>query len=248
MSINNIDKIMSYIKPVSVAHCNHLFLNESLFYQDACAVCGKCCIHEDLIFLPFEVENMKSIINGDVKIDNSIHLGGSVNNITELFESLQETYVEVNGSMYVLYRSKLPYRTYHFEDRGTLNRCHWDIPVGDGKLGCGIHLVSSLTCKFPHVRLNYRKDSKTTYIGLMQYGRNWALKCPIKFNTVFGIENVTNRIEKFALLKKYCDYFHIDNYCDKIISALQQVNTDSDIKNVCNIDLIHTNLTVARLF
>ena len=28
MSINNIDKIMSYISPVSVSDCDHLYLNE----------------------------------------------------------------------------------------------------------------------------------------------------------------------------------------------------------------------------
>ena len=241
MSVNNVDKIMSYVNPVSVSECDHLIINESVFYKDGCNVCGKCCIHEDLIFLPFEVDNMKKIIDGEIKIDDTEHLGGTVQNIIELVESLTPVNVDVHGRDKLLYKSKLPYNTYHFEDRGTLNRCHWDIPVGDGKLGCGIHLVSSLTCKFPHIRLNYRKDKKTTHIGLMQYGRNWALKCPIMFDTTFHKSTVQNVINKFELLSKYCDYFEVDNYCHNIINILSLVESEADIKKVCGFDILNKN-------
>ena len=63
MSINNVDKILSYVYPVSVDKCRHLVLNQSLFYVDGCAVCGRCCVHEDLIFLPFEVQEMNDILS-----------------------------------------------------------------------------------------------------------------------------------------------------------------------------------------
>lgn len=246
MSINNVDKILSYIKPISVDGCKHLIVNESLFYKDSCDVCGKCCIHEDLIFLPFEVDNMKSIIDNDIKIGKE-HLGGTVQNIAELVDSLVPMNVDVNGKNKLLYKSRLPYNTYYFEDRGTLNRCHWDIPVAPGKLGCGIHLVSSLTCKFPHVRFNYSKDRKTTHIGLMQYGRNWALKCPIIFDKTFYPETVCSVIGKFELLQKYCEYFEVDNHCQLIIDTLVTVKAEQDIKRVSGKDLLQ-NRPDKRLF
>lgn len=246
MSINNVDKILSYVHPISAEGCEHLFINESLFYKDGCNVCGKCCIHEDLIFLPFEVDNMKSIISNNTEIGKE-HLGGNIQNIVELVNSLVPVSVNVYGKDKVLYRSKLPYNTYYFEDRGTLNRCHWDIPVAPGKLGCGIHLVSSLTCKFPHVRFNYSKDRKTTHIGLMQYGRNWALKCPIVFDKTFYPETVKNILDKFELLKKYCEYFEVDNYCQFIIDVVSSVKTESDIEDITAKDLLQINHS-KRLF
>lgn len=247
MSVNNVDKILSYIYPVSVDRCDHLILNKSLFNVDGCNVCGKCCIHEDLIFLPFEVDRMNKLLINNVKLDATAHLGASLDNIRELVESLQEIVIEVQGKSFVLYKSKLPYRTYYFDDRGTLNRCHWDIPVADNKLGCGIHQVSSLTCKFPHVRFNYDKKRKTTHIGLMQYGRNWALKCPIKFIDEFRYDTVKTLIVKFELLAKYCEYFQIDNYCDVVIDKLQSVRTAIDVDKICGKDILIKPSTM-RLF
>ena len=246
MSVNNVAKIMTYVNPISVYGCEHLVINETTFYKDSCVVCGKCCIHEDLIFLPFEVDNMHDIISGKVKIGKE-HLGGTVDNIKELVESLVPINVDVYGKDKLLYKSRLPYNTYEFADRGVLNRCHWDIPVGDGKLGCGIHLVSSLTCKFPHIRFNYRADKKTTHIGLMQYGRNWALKCPIVFDKTFYPETVQNVISKFELLSKYCDYFEVENHCQLIIDTLSMVKTEEDIQKVTGKDILNQQKS-RRLF
>lgn len=237
MSVNNVDKIMSYIIPISKDGCTKLVLNETIFYKDNCAVCGRCCIHEDLVFLPFEVDYLKSCIDAEA-IDGIVHLGNNLENAKELYNSLVKFNINVNGKSYELYKSKLPYNTYDFTDRGILNRCHWCIPVGDKMLGCGIHQFSSLTCKFPHIRLNYLKQTKTTHIGLMQYGRNWALKCPVQFKKEFDIKTVELLIQKFELLKKYCDYFEIDNYCDLVIEKLKKVNEVHDIMSVCGFNLI----------
>lgn len=238
MSVNNVEKIMSYIKPISKEYCNSLILNETLFWKDGCEVCGKCCIHEDLVFLPFEVEYIKTCIDNN-KIDEIEHLGNSLENAKELYNSLEKFSININNKEYDLYKSRLPYNTYYFEDRGTLKRCHWDIPIDSNKLGCGIHQFSSLTCKFPHIRLNYLKKSKSTYIGLIQYGRNWALKCPVNFKPEFSINTVNILINKFELLKKYCAYFEIENYCDNILEKLYMVHTPEDIKKVCGYNILN---------
>lgn len=181
---------------------------------------------------------MNRILATDIELDTSVHLGANLDNIRELVNSLKEITVDVNGKSFILYKSKLPYKTYYFEDRGTLNRCHWNIPVSQDKLGCGIHQVSSLTCKFPHVRFNYSKERKTTHIGLMQYGRNWALKCPIKFVDEFRKETVEKLIVKFELLAKYCDYFQVDNYCKNVLDKLYSVDTSIDVDKVCGKDIL----------
>lgn len=243
----NIEKTLNaYIKPVSKEHCKHLFLNESVFYKDGCAMCSKCCSYWDLIFLPFEVDNMKSILDLDTSISKE-HLGNTVDNIKELYDSLYEVKVPFNGKDRVLYKSRLPYNIYHYEDRGDLKRCHWVVPIDDTRKGCAIHQVRALTCIFPHIRLNYNNSRKTTHIGLMQYGRNWALKCPVEFDKTFYPETVQNVINKFKLLQTYCDYFEEDNYCQKIIDTLSSVQTEKDIEKVCGFDLLH-NENIRRLF
>lgn len=192
---------------------------------------------------------MQDILSNKVVLDATEHLGNSVLNIQELVNSLVPITVDVRGKEKTLYKSKLPYNTYYFEDRGTLNRCHWDIPVGNNLLGCGIHQVSSLTCKFPHIRFIYNKKTKSTHIGLMQYGRNWALKCPVIFDKTFYPDTVKNVIDKFKLLQKYCEYFEIDNYCQIIIDVLSLVVTDADIERVCGKNLlIQNDVHVKRLF
>lgn len=251
MSINNVDKILSYIYPVAIEdisfrgkifpRINHVYLSKSLFYKDSCNICGKCCIAETNVFLPFEVDRMIDIINGVEKIDNVTHKTNNkgLEYIKELKDSLVSFNTEVNGKRFVLYSSKLEPNVYEFPDRGRLVRCHWDLPAGDGLLGCGIHQVSSLTCQMPHVRFLYRKDLRTTHIGMMQYGRNWALKCPIEFDSTFYKESVDNLLHKFNLLEQYCDYFEIKTVVPKIIHVLESVNSASDISKICGIDLVN---------
>ena len=255
MSVNNIIKTLMYIYPISKQTItygkdkwepvNAIYLRESLFCKDECLVCGKCCIAEDNIFLPFEVENMYNELR-DKDIDTSIHKlnGKGYSNIEELIESLEPFYVNLNGKEFKLFKSSLPSNVYTFEDRGTLKRCHWDLPTEDGRLGCGIHPVSSLTCKMPHIRFFYNSKKLSTSIGHSQYGRNWAMKCPATVSkTEFDESAVLTAINNFRLLKKYCEYFQIDTYCDEILERLCLVRDkgESVISNICDRDIVHSS-------
>ena len=235
MSINNVDKILSYIYPITkqTIRCNgktydpikHLYLRKSLFCEDECLICGKCCIAEDNIFLPFEVENMYDTLRFK-DIDTDVHKvnGKGYDNIKELIESLVPTYVTINSSEYKLFKSSLPPNEYTFADRGTLKRCHWDLPTEDGRLGCGIHTVSSLTCKMPHIRFFHNSKTMSTSIGHSQYGRNWALKCPAVLSKVeFSEAALDTAIANFMLLNEYCKYFNIETWSDEILTALANV-------------------------
>ena len=259
MSTNNVDKILSYIYPVTLEEIRfkknifpaikHLYLSQSLFYKDFCNICGKCCIAETNVFLPFEVDRMDNILAGIEAVDNVTHKTNNqgLENIQHLRNSLKPLSVEINNKDFLLYSSKLTPNIYTFLDRGTLKRCHWNLPTGDGRLGCGIHQVSSLTCQMPHVRFLYRRDKLTTYVGTMQYGRNWALKCSVKFDEEFSTQSVNELLWKFDLLDKYCRYFKIKTIVPKIISILESVNSVADVDGVCGIDLVNCAST-KRLF
>lgn len=258
MSVNNVEKILSYIYPITkeeIRFNGKLFpkietlkLNKSLFYTDSCYICGKCCISEANVFLPFEVDRMDDIINGLEDIDNITHKTNNrgLENIKELRQSLKPINVNVNDKDILLFSSKLEPNTYEFADRGILKRCHWDLPTEDGGLGCGIHQVSSLTCKMPHIRFLYRKDIKSTYIGIMQYGRNWAMKCPAKFSSIFSFEHLNELLWKFDMLELYCKYFGIDTYAGDILKLLEGITSEEDVDKICGVN-IATNF-MRRLF
>lgn len=252
MSVNNMIKILSYIYPISKQNIQyqkfkfspveHLYLRSTLFCKDECLICGKCCIAEENVYLPFEVEDMYECIRAK-DIDTDVHKvnGKGYSNIEELIESLQPFYVTINDTEFKMFKSSLPPNIYTFEDRGTLKRCHWDLPTEDGRLGCGIHTVSSLTCKMPHIRFFFNSKTNSTSIGHSQYGRNWAMKCPANISkTEFSEASLDTAICNFKLLRKYCEYFKIDTWCDRIIELLEYVkeNGYEYVDAVCDRDIV----------
>lgn len=235
MSVNNVLKTLMYIYPITKdtieyngqiwEPVNEIYLRESLFCKDECLVCGKCCIAEDNLYLPFEVDRMHEVL-AEKNIDTTVHKlnGKGYDNIKELIDSLEPVTVKINGKEFTLYKSKTEPNIYEFADRGVLKRCHWDLPTEDGRLGCGIHPVSALTCRMPHVRFFYNHARRSTSIGHSQYGRNWALKCPAKVSkTEFSISTLDTVIANFELLKKYCAYFEINTWCNEILNCLYSV-------------------------
>lgn len=252
MSVNNIIKTLMYIYPITKQQIiykddvwepvSSIFLRESLFCKDECLICGKCCIAEDNLFLPFEVEKMKQILNTrDIDTDTHKLNGKGYSNIEELLSTLEPIIVQINHTDFMLYKSKTTPNIYEFADRGILKRCHWDLPTEDGRLGCGIHPVSSLTCRMPHIRFFYNRERKSTSICHSQYGRNWALKCPANVSkTEFSFDTLDTVISNFELLAKYCDYFEIDTWCKEILGLLYQVRKEgpSAVSNICNKNIV----------
>ena len=255
MSVNNILKTLMYIYPITKQTIkykdnvwepvNAIYLRESLFCKDECLVCSRCCISEDNLFLPFEVDNMREILKAK-DIDTNTHRlnGKGYSNIEELLNTLEPTSVRVNDKEFILYRSKTEPNVYEFADRGVLKRCHWSMPTEDNRLGCGIHPVSALTCKMPHIRFFYNYKKRSTSIGHSQFGRNWALKCPAGVSkTEFSMSTLDTVISNFELLLQYCNYFEIDTYCPEILNCLYLVQNEgiSAMQEVCNKNLVSHN-------
>lgn len=252
MSVNNILKTFMYIYPITKQRIDFngntwdpiksIYLRESLFCKDECLVCGRCCIYEPNIFLPFEVDSIKDVLISKT-IDTTTHKlnGRGYSNLTELLDSLVEFSVVINNKHYVLYKSQLPKKVYTIPDRGTIERCHWLLPTEDNRLGCGIHSVESLTCRMPHIRFFYNKEKLSTSIGHSNYGRNWALKCPSNVSkTNFSLDTLNTVISNFSLLDKYCKYFDIETYCPEILNYLHRVKKNGIIEmhNICDKNII----------
>ena len=252
MSVNNAIKILTYIYPITKQPISYLgniwnpvssiCLRETLFCKDECLVCGRCCIPENNVFLPFEVDNMREIIKNK-SIDTTFHKlnGKGYENIEQLLNSLQPSSLVINEKPFSVFVSSLPCTTYTINDRGLLKRCHWLLPTEDNRLGCGIHPVSSITCRMPHIRFFYNRDRLSTTIGHSQYGRNWALKCPAQVSkTEFSFDALNTSISNFELLQRYCDYFNIDTWCSEILDLLYFVKREgpSVIKQVCDKNIV----------
>ena len=252
MSVNNIIKTLTYIYPISKQCITYnmqkwepvtsIVLRESLFCKDECLVCSRCCIPENNIFLPFEVDNMYETLNLK-DIDTRVHKlnGKGYKNIEELLSALKSDTVCVNDKEYKIFSCSLPHKTYYFVDRGILKRCHWSLPTEDGRLGCGIHSVEALTCRMPHIRFFYNKEKRATSISHSAYGRNWALKCPAQISkTEFSVDTVNTVISNFELLNKYCDYFEIETWCPEILELLYAVRDKGaeSVKAICDKNII----------
>ena len=46
----------------------------------------------------------------------------------------------------------------------------------------------------PHCRFYYSQNTRTTSIGLSQFGRNWKLRCPVEFGIEIDEESIESRM------------------------------------------------------
>lgn len=75
-------------------------------------------------------------------------------------------------------------------------------------VGCGIHEINPIHCRMPLMKFKQVKDK--VYIIKEQYGRNWALGCPIKFGD-YNLSAFNEDINRLTRIKKTVDYFEITN-------------------------------------
>lgn len=63
------------------------------------------------------------------------------------------------------------------------------------------------------------KTTRTSTIGLSQFGRNWALKCPVVFGGV-DEESTLSRIHWLDILNKVSQDLGIDTFLPEILMYL----------------------------
>ena len=130
--------------------------------------------------------------------------------------------IDINGSSIVYWvsdkdRGKAANRL-AWEDRDERERCHW-LFEKEGTHRCRIHPIRSVTCGMPHCRVFLNKNTRTSTIGLSQFGRNWALKCPVVFGAV-DEESTLSRIHWLDILNRVSQDLGIDTFLPEILTYL----------------------------
>lgn len=196
-------------------------LNESFFFRDDCEMCGRCCLNETNVWTAEGERRINLSRPSDFEkwgLDFSV--------ISELKERIQTKVHVINGSE-VLFRisPRDPEKEAFilgWEDRKAQPRCHW-LFEKDGTYRCRIHPIRSVTCGMPHCRMYYRRSTNSTTIGVSQYGRNWALKCPVKFGSI-DEESVQSRILWLRRLNAVAEDCGITTWLPDILEYLESGN------------------------
>lgn len=222
--INKVAKEPIYVDGVLFGHnCpSSVRLSESFFWEDSCVMCGRCCINETTVWTQ---EGINRIFNSTDYDFVEKELDPTV--VKRVLDLIDKKIININGSdvtFYICPRDSLSkaYRL-SWPDRKEQPRCHW-LFEKDGTYRCSIHPIRPVTCGLPHCRFFYNAKTNKTSIGVSQYGRNWALKCPIEFNKEVSEESIKNRIVWLNKLKDVSDDLGISTFLPDIIDYLERGN------------------------
>jgi Fe-S-cluster containining protein len=233
MSVESTLKILEYIdkvakepillngEPFGTPPVEKVVLNESFFWKDDCHMCGKCCPNETTVWTS---EGMIRVLNATPEDFTVWGLDPLV--VSEITGRVFEHVVFINHKRVTFYVSEKDKASEAFRlawpDRKEQQRCHW-LFEKDGTYRCRIHPVRSVTCGMPHCRFFHNAKTHNTTIGVSQFGRNWALKCPVEFGPV-DESSVQTRIlwlERLYATAKDCG---IDTFLPEILDYLHSGN------------------------
>lgn len=210
-------------------------LASTIFNTDGCEVCGDCCcVHEDNVYTQFEYDKIMNMTNDEFRAEGFQFgpQGFDPSWLNKLQSKLYKEDHEINGKTVPLYISKVEdvklTRVHTSEEKKDvlIPRCTFTHRDTDGLTKCAIHPVRSITCDMPHVRFIYRKNS-TVSIGIVQYGRNWAMGCPVKFHEPANEEewqkNKDNVLRKLKHLNRNAQDLNIETYLPEVIEYLEKI-------------------------
>lgn len=239
MSVESSMKILEYInkvakepillngEPFGTPPAQRVVLNDSFFWTDGCTMCGKCCPNETTVWTAEGLRRMVSSTDSDFTkwgLDRSV--------VGEIESRIKEQVVDINGKEVVFFVSDKDKNSEAFRlewpDRKEQPRCHW-LFEKDGTYRCRIHPVRSVTCGLPHCRFFHSKATHTTTIGVSQFGRNWALKCPVEFGRAVDEASTQSRIFWLERLYATAQDCGIDTFLPEILAYLHAGNRSSAV-------------------
>lgn len=265
MSINNLDKVISYLIPVSKSPItvdgktyhkpvNNIHLGTTFFNSDGCEICGSCCVFEDNLFTQSEYDYMQKMTDEEFRAEGFIFgpEGFDVEPFHRLKAGLKEEKHIVNGKEISVYTYTGDCVRVYLEKRPTQDkvrdRCTWSVIHNDRQpnqtVTCGIHPVSSITCKMPHLRFLHSKTGSVN-MELLQYGRNFIINCNIKFleptNEAQFEENKKSRLDKLRLLQKCGEDMNVtETYLPEVIEYVENT-TFENYKDRLMINILDPN-------
>lgn len=237
MSIDSSTKILEYINKVSkefmivdgnafgYAPVDRVVLNESFFLKDDCKMCGKCCPNETTVWTKEGLDRIDSAVPADFE-----RWGLDFSSVDEIRGRMKTVVHSINGKNIEFYVSDRDSNSEAFklswDDRKEQMRCHW-LFEKEGTYRCRIHPVRSVTCGMPHCRFFHSETAHetTTTIAVSQFGRNWALKCPVEFNEV-DEESVQTRILWLQRLNDSANDVGVETYLPEILEYLNAGNRE----------------------
>ena len=206
-------------EPFGNPSVERVVLNESFFHKDGCEMCGRCCLNETTAWTDEGMTRIRCSTPEDFSkwgLDHGV--------VAEIIDRMATNVVDINGkavSFYVCDKDKTSEAfKLSWPDRKESPRCHW-LFEKDGTYRCRVHPVRSVTCGMPHCRFFHNAKTHTTSIGVSQYGRNWALKCPVKFGE-FDEESTLSRIHWLERLYAVAEDCGVDTFLPEILYHLRR--------------------------
>lgn len=195
---------------------DRIVLSPLFFRGDDCFRTGKCCKNYDIVFTQEGVDEIHKATK-----ENYDAWGLPMDGHDGLLSRLTEKNVLVNGSP-----SKLWMDPATKESKAT-GKCNHLQYGEDGLSFCDIQPVKSITCHMPHNVVKFSRG--TTHIRKQQFGRNWALGCPVKFRG-FDYERFTTvDVPLFERLGVVGDDLGIETWIPEILDLFK--SHDEDLKN-----------------
>lgn len=230
MSIESSAKLLEYINRVAKVPLvvngepfgheppKKVTIRQSFFLKDSCTMCGKCCPNETTAWTQ---EGIHRILDEPAETFFKFGLDPAVKEA--IYQNVEDVVINVNGKDVRMWvhpadDNKTANRL-SWPDRAETTRCHW-LFEKDGTHRCSIHPIRSITCGLPHVRFLYTAKTNHTTIGTLQFGRNFRLKCPVKF-TEFDEESVQTKILWLKRLNNCAIDMGVPTFLPEIISYLE---------------------------
>lgn len=198
-----------------------MMIHPSFFLKDSCRCCGLCCVDEETVFTQSDID----------VLDNSTVLQKSRE---DLRKSIQSETIIINNCDRIIYTSpKLRNQSkcaFEGVNRTPKTRCRWlntgdTNTVGfDGPHYCKIHAFRSVTCRIPHMVFRDSHDNKYGILSTRQYGRNWALQCPIKFDEVIDGHDIQTKINSLKHLERCAADLGVRTWLPEVIKYLEAGN------------------------
>lgn len=237
MAEDNITKIMQYVQSVAKGPTiidgktydrgvTAIRLSNTFFLTDGCNICGHCCIPETNVYTESEY---RLIMN--FKEEDWIKEGFNVDLLRRLKKGIRQEVHNVNGVDKTIYKYDIEKQTIEFEGRDKpKDSCTWVVQLNKNNYACGIHPVSSITCQMPHLTVRVSTRGITRFM-VTQYGRNWAIGCPVKFEEPSSEEQFEqikeSRVAKFRHLKEVADDLGIPTYLQEMIEYTEKIPYES---------------------
>lgn len=231
--MDNISKLLQYLVPFSKypIECDgkiydkittSIKLSSSFFYVDKCQSCGCCCPPESNVYTESDKGRIDTVTD-EFFVDYELN----PDDLHDFRNKLVEEVHTINGNEVHVWVYKLTKNDMYLPQKGkTIPRCSQLFKHPKG-YRCKVHPIRSITCIMPHLRVFHNKSGSVS-LALSQFGRNWALNCPVSFDPPKSEEEFiaakSDRLSKLLRLLEVANDFGIETYLSDVLSYISDIS------------------------